>query len=100
MSSRCNQIHHSCILTSFPRCVDKFFVWVWPDGTLKTGSAARKIEVDKNKISAIINVEPCIGYRWDQNVSGHCLISSKTYRVYSEVLDHIVGLLWNLRKTI
>jgi len=46
------------------RCVDKFFVWVWPDGTLKTGSAARKIEVDKTKISAIIDVEPCIGYRF------------------------------------
>jgi len=46
------------------KCVDKFFVWVWPDGTLKTGSAARKIEVDKNKISAIIDVEPCIGYRF------------------------------------
>ena len=48
---------------NFSRCVDKFFVWVWPDGTLKTGASARKIEVDKNKISAIIDVEPCIGYR-------------------------------------
>jgi len=46
------------------KCVDKFFVWVWPDGTLKTGASARKIEVDKNKISAIIDVEPCIGYRF------------------------------------
>ena len=45
------------------RCVDKFFVWVWPDGTQKTGSTARKIEVDKKKISAIVDVEPCIGYR-------------------------------------
>jgi len=46
------------------KCVDKFFVWVWPDGTQKTGSTARKIEVDKKKISAIVDVEPCIGYRF------------------------------------
>ena len=46
------------------RCVDKFFVWVWPDGTQKTGKNARKIEVDKNKISSIVDVEACIGYRY------------------------------------
>jgi len=46
------------------KCVDKFFVWVWPDGTQKTGSTARKIEVDKTKISAIVDVEACIGYRF------------------------------------
>jgi len=23
------------------KCVDKFFVWVWPDGTQKTGSTAK-----------------------------------------------------------
>merc|ERR1712227_1052591 len=45
-------------------CVDKFFVWVWPDGTAKTGPAARKIEVDKTKISVIVDLEACIGYRF------------------------------------
>jgi len=45
-------------------CVDKFFVWVWPDGTAKTGPSARKIEVDKTKISVIVDVDACLGYRF------------------------------------
>ena len=38
------------------RCVDKFFVWVWPDGTQKTEKTARRIQVDKTKTSHIVQV--------------------------------------------
>ena len=38
------------------RCVDKFFVWVWPDGTQKTERTARRIQVDKTKTSHIVQV--------------------------------------------
>lgn len=44
-------------------CIDKLYVWLWPDGTLKTGKSARKIEVQKSQTSVIVEVEACIGYR-------------------------------------
>ena len=46
------------------RCVDKLYVWSWPDGTLKTGPAARKQEVQTSLTSVIVDVEACIGYRY------------------------------------
>ena len=46
------------------RCVDKLYVWSWPDGTQKTGSAARKLEVQPTQTSVIVDVEACIGYRY------------------------------------
>ena len=47
--------------------MDKFFIWVWPDGTLKTGSSARKIQVDKSKVSAIVDIDACVGYRFSSS---------------------------------
>ena len=52
------------------RCVDKLYVWSWPDGTLKTGPAARKQEVQTSLTSVIVDVEACIGYRYSGLVEG------------------------------
>ena len=40
------------------------FVWFWPDGTLKTGTSAKKVEVQKTQTSVIVEVESCLGYRF------------------------------------
>merc|ERR1711936_379122 len=45
-------------------CVDKLYLWLWPDGTLKTAKSAKKIEVQKSQTSVIVEVEACIGYRF------------------------------------
>ena len=45
------------------RCVDKFTVWAWPDGTNRTGITARRIPADKAVKSVIVNVEACVNYR-------------------------------------
>ena len=45
------------------RCVDKLYVWSWPEGTQKTGPAARKLEVQPSQSSVVVDVEACIGYR-------------------------------------
>ena len=47
-------------------CADKLYLWLWPDGTLKTGKSAKKIEVQKSQTSVIVEVEACIGYRSGQ----------------------------------
>ena len=64
-------------------------MWVWPDGTAKTGTAARKIEVDKTKISVIVDVEACIGNRY-------------TFHTYFVQIcfNLVADLLWNPRKMI
>ena len=30
------------------RCVDKFVIWMWPDGTLKTGTTTVKVIMKKD----------------------------------------------------
>jgi len=46
------------------KCVDKYYLWVWPDGTLKTSPTALKIPIDKATTSKIVDVEACVGYRF------------------------------------
>merc|ERR1711892_913584 len=46
------------------KCVDKYFLWVWPDGTLKTSPTATKVQIDKKTTSKIVDIEPCVGYRF------------------------------------
>jgi len=46
------------------KCVDKYFLWVWPDGTPKTSPTAKKVQIDKSITSKIVEVDPCVGYRF------------------------------------
>merc|ERR1719320_2300388 len=46
------------------KCVDKYFLWVWPDGTQKTSPTTQKIELEKSTTSKIVEVEPCLSYRF------------------------------------
>merc|ERR1711971_1020535 len=45
-------------------CVDKFVVWMWPDGTERTGMTTVKKEVSKTTMSAIMDMEACVNYRF------------------------------------
>jgi len=46
------------------KCVDKYFLWIWPDGTQKTSPTTKKIEIPKSTTSKIVDVEPCVSYRF------------------------------------
>eukprot|EP00090_Calanus_glacialis_P020617 TRINITY_DN3180_c0_g1_i1.p1 TRINITY_DN3180_c0_g1~~TRINITY_DN3180_c0_g1_i1.p1 ORF type:complete len:593 (+),score=149.12 TRINITY_DN3180_c0_g1_i1:61-1839(+) len=46
------------------KCVDKYFLWIWPDGTQKTSSTTQKIQIAKGTTSKIVEVEPCVAYRF------------------------------------
>ena len=53
-----------------PECVDRYNVWVWPEGTERTSQAGRKIMVEekgpggKNVATAkTVSVEPCLNYK-------------------------------------
>ena len=53
-----------------PECVDRYRVYVWPEGTQRTGKAAVKVLVEeKGKdrktvvTSKIVTVEPCLNYK-------------------------------------
>merc|ERR1712062_436027 len=46
------------------RCVDKFVVWMWPDGTERSGKTTVKKEVSKTTMSAIMDMEACVNYRF------------------------------------
>ena len=53
-----------------PECVDRYHVWVWPEGTERTSKAGRKILVEekakgkKNVVtSKTVTVEPCLNYK-------------------------------------
>jgi len=46
------------------KCVDKYFLWIWPDGTQKTSSTTQKIQLAKGTTSKIVDVEPCVSYRF------------------------------------
>lgn len=45
-----------------PDCADSFTLLVWADGTQQI--AATKFAVDKNTKSKIVDVQPCVGYRF------------------------------------
>jgi len=45
-----------------PQCVDSYNVVYWADGTPAT--SAKKIAVDKNTKSKIVEIQPCVGYRF------------------------------------
>jgi len=45
-----------------PQCVDSYNVVVWADGTPST--QAKRISVDKNTKSKIVDIQPCVGYRF------------------------------------
>jgi len=46
------------------QCVDKFVVWMWPDGTERSGKTTVKKEVSKTTMSAIMDMEACVNYRF------------------------------------
>merc|ERR550534_2858111 len=46
------------------QCVDKFVVWMWPDGTERIGKSAVSKEVSKTTMSAIMDMEACVNYMW------------------------------------
>merc|ERR1712013_529542 len=46
------------------QCVDKFVVWMWPDGTEIIGKSAVSKEVSKTTMSAIMDMEACVNYRF------------------------------------
>jgi len=46
------------------KCVDKYFLWIWPDGTQKTSPTTKKIQIDKSTTSKIVDVEACVSYRF------------------------------------
>merc|ERR1719192_2245137 len=46
------------------QCVDKFVVWMWPDGTERIGKSAVSKEVSKTTMSAIMDMEACVNYRF------------------------------------
>ena len=54
----------SYYLFSTCRCVDKYFLWIWPDGTQKTSPTTKKIQIDKSTTSKIVDVEACVSYRF------------------------------------
>merc|ERR1712198_662938 len=45
-----------------PQCVDSYNVVYWADGTPAT--SAKKVAVDKNTKSKIVEIQPCVGYRF------------------------------------
>ena len=53
-----------------PECVDRYHVWVWPEGTERTSRAGRKILVEEKEkgkksvaTSKTVTVEPCLNYK-------------------------------------
>merc|ERR1719275_140624 len=46
------------------QCVNKFVVWMWPDGTERTGKTTVTKEVSKTTMSAIMDMEACVNYRF------------------------------------
>merc|ERR1719447_2304837 len=46
------------------QCVDKFVVWMWPDGTERIGKSAVSKEMSKTTMSAIMDMESCVNYRF------------------------------------
>ena len=53
-----------------PECVDRYNVWVWPEGTERTSRAGRKILVEEKEkgkksvaTSKTVTVEPCLNYK-------------------------------------
>ena len=53
-----------------PECVDRYHVWVWPEGTERTSKVGRKILVEEKErgkktvaTSKTVSVEPCLNYK-------------------------------------
>jgi len=44
------------------QCVDSYFLYVIPDGVAKT--SVTKMTVDKSIVSKIVEVQPCVGYKF------------------------------------
>jgi len=45
-----------------PQCVDSFTVLVWADGTQQT--TATKYQVDKKTMSKMVDIQPCVNYKF------------------------------------
>jgi len=65
------------------QCVDKFVVWMWPDGTDRSSSTTIKKEVAKNIKSNIMEVQACVGYRFaveldEREMTGNKKFSGET----------------------
>merc|ERR1711892_1550639 len=80
------------------KCVDAFYVHVIPEGLPK--SAETKLTVDKSLVSKIVDVQPCVGYRfkvgyqWDpvKQISNLRMVSISFPRdliKYASCLDYI-----------
>jgi len=54
-------VDYSKILKN-PQCADSFTILVWADGTQQ--STATKYQVDKNIKSKVLDIQPCVAYRY------------------------------------
>jgi len=61
-----------------PQCADSFTVLMWADGT--QASTATKIQVDKNTKSKIVDIQPCVGYRFAVETNEKNTLGTKTVR--------------------
>lgn len=61
-----------------PQCVDSFTLLVWADGTQPT--TATKIQVDKNTKSKIVDIQPCVGFRFAVETNEKNTLGTKTLR--------------------
>merc|ERR1712002_73735 len=66
-----------------PQCVDSFNVVVWADGT--PASSAKKYQVDKNTKSKIIEIQPCVGYRFAVETNEKNTVGMKTIKSGEQV---------------
>jgi len=95
-------------IVSNEQCVDKYVVWMWPDGTQKTDLTTIKMDVAKNVKSVIMDVEACVGYRFiveldenemrgNQKFSGETLFkTTATPRLVNLDADSfVVGYRWD-----
>merc|ERR1711872_638193 len=64
------------------KCVDKYFLWIWPDGTQKTSPSTKKIEIPKSTTSKIVDVEPCVSYRFSVELEEDELRGNHKFQIY------------------
>jgi len=77
-----------------PQCVDSFTVLVWADGTQAT--TATKMKVDKNTKSKIVDIQPCVGFRFAVETNEKNTLGTKTLRS-GEQLFKTAGAAANVR---
>lgn len=66
-----------------PDCVDTYSLLVWADGTPPTG--ATRYSLDKNTKSKIVDVQPCVGYRFAVETNEKNTLGTKTEKSGDEL---------------